>query len=191
MPTLNEEAWRQYREQLRETFTSSHLTDALLYGMHFAGHRYRDVFRSAPRIGAIDFEAGADGVWRLPQAWGDGRGFHFGIDPGPSGIRYHRLSHRLPGAPFMTRDHIIAKTMELIRRHHMELPEAEERSLDELLEYPSTTLGQLGYDSLDEVELAIGVEDAFPGIIIEDDLWNSGTTVSKICADVVGRVGVE
>lgn len=98
MPSPNDAYWRDYTRHIFESTPSehSHFADAVLYGLGVKGYRFRDFYQSAPLHGAIDFDQGPDGVWRLPSAWADGNTFHFGTDPARPGsdrTTFH-FSHR-------------------------------------------------------------------------------------------------
>lgn len=99
MSTADEIHWRQqqaealmraYAEQLRAQQTE-HMRDAFAYGMGAASFRHgpngpqyqrhapEDLYQRPPLHGAIDFQRGADGVWRIPLP------NLFGFDPARPG----------------------------------------------------------------------------------------------------------
>lgn len=53
-----------------------------------------------------------------------------------------------------------------------------------------SSLGELAMDSLDNVELAMAIEDHYPdrALVIDDDIWNFDTTAAEVIDNVIAML---
>ena len=78
---------------------------------------------------------------------------------------------------------IKSKVIELVGRSAVPFNDSPNTDI-----FETSALGALGFDSLDYVELALDLEETFPGISIDDDFLTAETTVGQVHAYVAEQL---